>query len=66
MKNRSLLLCLKNGIETVEEYAMSIGVSIDHALGILKETDNIEHNIVMRNCELFKVTPDYFLCLTEN
>ncbi len=67
MKNRALLLCLKNGIETAEEYAMKIGTSFDIAMKILKEEAvTIPHEVVMRNCEIFQVSQEYFLCLAEN
>ncbi|MCM1556800.1 MAG: hypothetical protein NC087_04620 [Anaeroplasma bactoclasticum] len=66
MKNRALLLCLKNGIETAEEYALKIGTSTKVALEILKEEAvTIPHEVVLRNCEIFNVTQEYFLCLTE-
>ncbi len=63
MKNRALLLCLKNNIEFIEEYAFRIGVSMDTARGILDETIIIPDDIVKRNCELFGVSKEYFLCL---
>lgn len=67
MKNRALLLCLKHGIETAEEYAMKIGTSFDTALKILKEEAvTISHEVVMRNCEIFQVSQEYFLCITES
>lgn len=67
MENRSLLLCMKHGIETAEEYALKIGTTIETALSILNETcDMIDHKILMRNCEIFNVSREYFLCLTEN
>lgn len=67
MKNRALLLCLKNGVTTAEEYALKVGITTDMALAILnEEAVTIDPNVVKRSCEIFKVTPEYFLCLTEN
>ncbi len=66
MKNRALLLCMKNNIETAEEYAMKIGVSVETALKILNEEIVIDQDILKRNCELFKVSESYFLCITES
>ncbi len=67
MKNRALLLCLKNGIDTAEEYALKIGTSLKVAMEILKEEAvTIPHEVIMRNCEIFKVSQEYFLCLAEN
>ncbi len=66
MKNRALLLCMKNNIETAEEYAMKIGVSLDTALKILHEEIVIDQETLKRNCELFKVSESYFLCITES
>lgn len=62
MKNRALLLCLKNNIQTAEEYALSIGTSIDVAEGILKEQIVIPEELITRSCELFGVKKEYFLC----
>ncbi len=66
MKNRALLLCMKNNIETAEEYAMKIGVSLDTALKILNEEIVIDQETLKRNCELFEVSESYFLCITES
>lgn len=67
MKNRALLLCLKNGVTTAEEYALKVGITTDMALAILnEEAVTIDPNVVKRSCEIFKVTPEYFLCIAEN
>lgn len=66
MKNRALLLCMRNNIETAEEYALKIGVSLDIALKILHEEIVIENDILKRNCDLFNVSENYFLCITES
>lgn len=67
MKNRALLLCLKNGVTTAEEYALKVGITTDMALAILnEEAVTIDPNVVKRTCEIFKVTPEYFLCIAEN
>lgn len=66
MKNRALLLCMRNNIETAEEYALKIGVSLDTALKILHEEIVIENDILKRNCDLFNVSENYFLCITES
>lgn len=63
MKNRALLLCLKNHIEYSEEYAQLIGVSLDEANAILKEKTVLSEETIKRNCELFHVSKEYFLCL---
>lgn len=65
MKNRALLLCLRDKIATAEEYALKIGVSLDIALKILHEETIIPDDIVARNCEIFNVSKSYFLCVTE-
>lgn len=62
MKNRALLLCLKNNIQTAEQYALSIGTSIDVAEGILKEQIVIPEELITRSCDLFNVKKEYFLC----
>ncbi len=67
MKNRALLLCLKNGVTTAEEYALKVGITTDMALAILnEEAVTIDPNVVKRSCEIFKVTPEYFLCIADN
>ena len=65
MKNRALLLCMKHNIETAEEYALKIGISLDEALKILHEETVISLEVVKRNCEVFNVSESYFLCITE-
>lgn len=65
MKNRALLLCIKNNIETVEEYALKIGVSKEKAFDILHEKAFIEADVLKRNCEIFKCSESYFLCQSE-
>ena len=65
MKNRALLLALKNGIETVEQYALKMGVSPKRADLILKQEAILTDDEIKRNCEVFGVTANYFLCLTE-
>lgn len=65
MKNRALLLCMRDKIETAEEYALKIGVSLETALKILHEEIAIPADVVKRNCEIFNVSESYFLCITE-
>lgn len=57
---------MRNNIETAEEYALKIGVSLDTALKILHEEIVIENDILKRNCDLFNVSENYFLCITES
>ena len=65
MRNRALLLCMRDKIETTQEYALKIGVSLDTALKILHEEVVIPDDIVARNCEIFNVSKNHFLCVTE-
>lgn len=65
MKNRALLLCLKNDIMTVEDYARTLGVSVSRADLILKEKAILTTDEIKENCKLFNVSADYFLCLVE-
>jgi hypothetical protein len=65
MKNRAMLLCLKNGIMTAEEYALKVGISIDEAVEIFYERATIKPEVIRRSCEIFNVSESYFLCLTE-
>ena len=65
MKNRAMLLCIKHEIETVEEYALKIGVSTARAEAIIKEKAVLTQEEIDANCRLFNVSPDYFLALVE-
>ena len=65
MKSRAMLLCIKNNIETIEEYARKIGVSPSRAEAILKETAVLTQDEIDTNCKLFNVGRDYFLALVE-
>lgn len=65
MKNRAMLLCLKNHIETVEEYALKIGVSVSRADAILKEQVVLTDDEITANCFAFNVSRDYFLAIIE-
>ena len=64
MKNRTLLLCMRDKIEIAEEYALKIGVSLETALKILYEEIAIPADVVKHNCEIFNVSESYFLCIT--
>lgn len=66
MKNRAMLLCIKNEIQTIEEYARKIGVSKARAESILKEEVILTQNEINANCSLFEVSSDYFLALVED
>lgn len=63
MKNRAKLLCLKNNILYVEDFAKLIGTSDEMAKLILEEKVVIPEDIILRCCEIFDVSVDYFLCL---
>jgi plasmid maintenance system antidote protein VapI len=65
MKNRAMLLCIKHNIETVEEYALRIGVSTSRAEAIIKEKAILTQEEIETNCRLFNVSADYFLALVE-
>lgn len=65
MKNRAIFLCIRNNIATVEEYARKIGVSPERANLILKEDAILTEDEIKANCDLFKVSADYFLALVE-
>ncbi len=60
-----MLLCLRDNIETVEEYAKKIGTTTDRAESILKEKVILDENEINANCKLFNVSANYFLCLVE-
>jgi len=65
MKNRAMLLCIKNNIATIEEYARKTGVSPSRAESILKEEVVLTQDEIKANCSLFGVSADYFLALIE-
>lgn len=65
MKNRALLLCIKHEIQTIEEYALKIGVSQARAEAIIKEQAILTQEEIDANCRLFNVKADYFLALVE-
>lgn len=65
MKNRAMLLCLKHGIMTAEEYALKVGITVNEALDIFYERIIIPEDAIKRSCELFNVSKEYFLCITE-
>ena len=60
-----MLLCMKNDIQTIEEYARKIGVSTSRAEAILKEQVVLTQEEIDINCKLFNVSADYFLALVE-
>lgn len=64
MKNRALLLCLKNNIN-IYDYASYIGATLDEAQAIWNENGNINPIYIDKSCELFKCRASYFLALTE-
>lgn len=65
MKNRAMLLCIKNNIETIEEYARKIGIAPDRAESILKEQVILTQDEINANCKLFNCSSSYFLAITE-
>lgn len=65
MKNRAMLLCIKHDIQTIEEYALRIGVSPSRAEAIIKEKAVLTQEEIEANCRLFNVSADYFLALVE-
>lgn len=66
MKNRALYLLLKNGFNTIDQYANLLGCSKDIAEAIVKEKlEVIPLNLVERSCEIFDCSTDYFLCKVE-
>lgn len=60
-----MLLCIKNEIDTIEEYARKIGVAPDRAESILREQVVLTTEEIEANCKLFNVNANYFLCLVE-
>lgn len=65
MKNRALLLLLKNKMD-LTTYAKLLGCSEDLAESIIKEKINpIPLEIIIRSCDIFNVSMDYFLCDVE-
>jgi len=65
MKNRALLLAIKNGLETIEQYALKMGISPKRAESILKQEAILTDDEIKRNCEVFGVSAAYFLCEIE-
>ena len=65
MKNRAMILCIKNNIATIEEYAKKIGVSPTRAAQILNEEVVLNQDEIKANCDLFNCSADYFLALIE-
>lgn len=66
MKNRALLLLLKNGYKTIKDYADLIRTDELTALAIIQEKlDPIPMELIERSCDAFKVSMDYFLCYVE-
>ena len=65
MKNRAMLLCLKHGIMTAEEYALKVGIAVNDAIDIFHERIVIPEQVIQRSCEIFNVSKSYFLCITE-
>lgn len=66
MKNRALLLLLKNKFTSIDQYASLLGCSVEIAEAIVKEKlDVIPLELVDRSCEIFGVSPKYFLCEVE-
>ena len=65
MKNRALLLALKNGLETVEQYALKMGISKNRADLILRQKAILTKEEIERNCKIFGVSAAYFLCEIE-
>lgn len=60
-----MLLCMKYKIDTVDEYALKIGVSKNRALAILNQQVVLTDDEIKRNCEIFNCSSAYFLCLVE-
>lgn len=66
MKNRALYLLLKNGFNSVEQYANLLNCDVELAAAIVKEQlDIIPAELIERSCEIFNCSYDYFLCKVE-
>lgn len=50
---------------TAEEYALKVGITVNEALDIFYERITIPEDAIKRSCELFNVSKEYFLCITE-
>lgn len=63
MKNRVNVLCLRDGIETVQQFAYKTGFSFEKAKAIINQEYFIDPDTMDVLCDLFNVTPRYLLCL---
>lgn len=65
MKNRVKLLCLEKGINTSNEFALSIGIGYEKAKAIWEEKEIIEYTLIERLVKFFNVSAAYLLCVCE-
>lgn len=64
MKNRSLEVSTLNDIKNISDLANVINCSLDEAAALINENE-VNEEVVNRFCEYFKITKDYFYCITE-
>lgn len=63
MRNRTLELCMRDGIYTISTFANLIGESNNNALLILQERYFICRKLLKRLCDIFNVSEDFLLRL---
>ena len=61
MLNRTKELCIRDGINSVEQFARLIGLSQKNALDLLRERLFICRTLLIRLCDLFNVSASYLL-----
>ena len=61
MLNRTKELCIRDGINSVEQFARLIGLSQKNALDLLRERYFICRTLLIRLCDLFNVSASYLL-----
>lgn len=61
MLNRTKELCIRDGINSVEQFARLIGLSQKNALDLLRERLFICRTLLNRLCDLFNVSASYLL-----
>ena len=61
MENRTKELCIRDRINSVEQFARLIGLSQKNALELLRERYFIGQTLLNRLCDLFNVSASYLL-----
>lgn len=66
MKNRVKELCLENGIDTPEAFALKIGIGVNMAESIWNQEAIIEYNLIEHLIHFFNVDAAYLLCMDKD